>query len=411
MRKLLTCFLFTLLAIAAYGQQILPLQQDTSLLKQQVSLFGNGFYFGNTLRNDFTRTMLFGGYIDDEMKKSSMMHMVSRNRIGSSFSGELEYQNHTINLFGKENWGLVVRGGYESYNALQFSRDAFDLVFNGNANLTNNTANFGNTHLLSLSYQKIGFGVVDKHSKSSIVVNFVNGSSFAKGTIEKGKYTQTPNSDTIGLTLSGNLAYNNQRKNFVNGQGFSFDFDFRVEINWRKGRKAFIQIMAKNMGLLFFNKMTTNYSVDTNYSYSGFHFKQLLSGGSLVSNNFSLADSLNMHPTKKGKPIFLPGYVQIGKIVDRNNPAKVQPFFGLNVFTSVICLPQLYAGVHYQPAKWIGMGAQGSYGGFGEFRGGVYFDFRMKHFALGLATNDIYGLCSKRGYGASAQIRMTWQLN
>jgi hypothetical protein len=407
-RFLLSCVL--LLAFVTNGQQILPLQQDTSLLKHQIILSGDGFYLSNTLQNDFTQKLLLGGYITDDIKNNSMKGMVSRNRLGSNVSAEFDYQNFNVNLFGNKKWGMVIRAGYEMFNAVQFSREAFQLGFQGNTQLEYNRANFGNMHINSIAYQKIGFGVIDKKSKSSVVLNFVNGSSFYKGQIDQGDFAQSPNYDTIGLKVKGQLNYNSNKKNFFNGQGFAFDADFRIKINWHKGKTAYIQVMAKNIGLVFFNSHTTQYNVDTSYRYTGFKFKQLLSEQPLVSKDFSLLDTLNIHQKSTSKAIWLPGYIQVGKIVDRNNPAHWQPFFGINVYTSIICLPQIYAGVHYQPAKWFAAGAQMSYGGFGLLRGGLYLDFRMKDFAIGIATNDIYGLCSQRGFGASAQFRLTWQI-
>lgn len=409
-KNLVFCFLF--FGFVANAQRILPLQQDTSLLKHQISMFGNAFYLSNTLENDFTKKILFGGYITDEIKARSMRLMASapRNRIGSSISGEIDYANYNINLFGNKKWGMIIRAGYEMYTAVRFTKDAFQLGFVGNTNLEYNQAKLDKIRLNSITYQKIGFGAIDKKTKSSIVLNFINSSSFYKGNIDKGLYTQTPSYDSIGLQLKGDLAYNANKKNFFNGQGFAFDFDFRVPINWGKGKKTYIQILAKNIGLVFFNQQTTHYAVDTSYHYTGFKFKQLLSGNRLLSKDFSLMDSLNIRSKSKSEVVWLPGYIQVGKIVDRNNPAHWQPFFGINIYTSLICLPQIYAGVHFQPAKWFAAGASVSVGGFGLLRGGLYFDFRMKDFAIGVATNDLYGLFSKRGYGTSAQFRLTWQI-
>jgi hypothetical protein len=404
-------FSIVFLSWSLKAQLLLPLQQDTTLLKHKISFVGNAFYQSNTLQNSFVGKFLWGGFISDGIKQQSMKNMVSRNRIGSNVSAEFNYSNFNVNLFGNKKWGMIFRAGYEMFNALQFSRGAFELGFLGNAQLENNSTGFGNMHLNSIAYQKIGFGAIDKKTKSSIVLNFVNGSSFFKGTIDQGTFSQTPAMDTIGLSVKGQMAYNNYSKNFVNGQGFAIDADFRVPINWAKGKKAYIQIMAKNIGLVYFHTTTTQYNVDSSYRYAGFHFKDLLQGKPLLSKDFSLMDSLNIHPKQKGKAVWLPGYIQIAKIVDRNNLAHWQAFFGINIYTSLICLPQLYAGVHYQPAKWFAAGASVSFGGFGLFRGGIYLDFRMKNVAIGIATNDIYGVCTSRGFGNAAQFRLTWQIN
>jgi hypothetical protein len=51
-----------------------------------------------------------------------------------------------------------------------------------------------------------------------------------------------------------------------------------------------------------------------------------------------------------------------------------------------------------------------SYGGFGELRGGLYADFKMKNLFIGIGTHDVFGAVSKNGLGQSILGRVTWQI-
>ncbi len=412
MFRILSFSVSLLIASTLIGQQTLPIQQDTTQLKGEIILSGSGFYHGNRIRNEFSNVLIFGGYITDEMKDASMKNAAyrSRNRFGGSFSSNIEYVNYDVNMFGKSDWGFMINAGYETFIGSQYTRDAFSLIFKGNAHVENDYANLTDLHFEQITYQKIGFGVVDKKSRSSISVNLVNGQSFNKFNLVNGEYRQSPETDSISLLLKGEYS-SSTGKSFSNGLGFAFDADFRFEIPWMKTKKAWIQLKAQNIGVVFFNKSSQTYALDTMYRYSGFKMSQILDAGTVGSEEFSLMDSLNITPSSGSKAVWLPGFIQLAKIVDRANKAKFQTFFGLNIFTSITYLPQVFAGVHFQPIPAMALGAQVSYGGFGELRGGLYLDFKMKNFYIGIGTQDFYGAISKNGFGQSITGRMTWQIN
>ena len=404
---LITCFTTYL-----WGQQMLPIQHDTTQLKGEIILTGGVFYQGNAIRNDFSNALLFGGHITDEMKDASMKNAASRsrNRYGGNFSSQLEYRNYDVNLFGKSEWGFLVQAGYETFIGTQYTKDAFSLIFKGNAHVDNNLANLSDIRFEQMTFQKIGFGIVDKKSRSSIAVNLINGQSFNKLNLENGEYRQSDNTDSISLLLKGNYSASTGNS-FSNGLGVAFDAEFRLEIPWMKVKKAWIQLKAQNIGVVFFNKSSQTYAVDTMYRYSGFKMNQLLDGGVFGGGEFNLMDSLNINPTSGSQAVWLPGFIQLAKIVDRANPAKLQSFFGLNVYTNITYLPQVFVGMHYQPIPAVAVGAQLSYGGFGELRGGFYADFKMKNAYIGIGTQDVYGAFAKNGLGQSIIGRLTWQIN
>src|SRR5690606_31632817 len=193
------------------------------------------------------------------------------------------------------------------------------------AHVDNNLANLSDIRFEQMTFQKIGFGIVDKKSRSSIAVNLINGQSFNKLNLENGEYRQSDNTDSISLLLKGNYSASTGNS-FSNGLGVAFDAEFRLEIPWMKVKKAWIQLKAQNIGVVFFNKSSQTYAVDTMYRYSGFKINQLLGGGVFGGGEFNLMDSLNIHPTSGSQAVWLPGFIQLAKIVDRANPAKLQSF-------------------------------------------------------------------------------------
>jgi hypothetical protein len=171
--------------------------------------------------------------------------------------------------------------------------------------------------------------------------------------------------------------------------------------------KVLIQLSAQNVGFVRYNRASFSYDVDTNYRYTGFTLNQIQD----LSNNeaFSLADTLNLVRQTGGKNVWLPGFLQVAKIVDRNSSNTFQSFFGLNVYTQIMYLPQAFAGVHWQPNRVFAAGLHGSYGGFGGARIGFYADVKLGQFRMGLSSQDVLGTFVNKGYGHSLLFRLTWQ--
>lgn len=409
--RALTILLFSTICYPVFTQEILPVQQDTLPKKGMLTFSGAGFYHGNAIRTDFAKTLLFGGFIDEDMKERSMNNATGRprNRFGGALSSELEYRNLKGGLFGKANWGYLIKAGYEQFGGMQYTRDLFSLVFKGNAHVQDNYADLNSTELFSIAYQKLGFGIVDKKTNSSMTLNIVNGQNYTRLRMPNAEYRQSVDTDSVSLLLKGKFDHTPTRS-FSNGIGLAIDAEFRIPIPWRKTKQAWVQIKAQNVGIVYFYGNTAHYDVDTMYRYSGFKMNQLFESG-ISGDEFSLMDSLGLRSTTGGQTIWLPGLIQLAKIVDRNNPAKFQPFFGVNIYTHATYLPQIFAGAHYQPIPALAIGAQLSYGGFGELRGGMYLDLKLKHFFFGVGTQDVYGLFSNNAFGQSVIGRLSWHIN
>ena len=405
MNKLLA-FLFTAgLAPMVSGQFLLPVQHDTLLLKHEVIFSGNSDYNASSLYRELSDKILKGGYISDDIKDRSFDRHHGINRFGRDIQAEIEYRNYNVNLFGNEKWGFVIKGGYYFIGAGAYSKDLFGLAFYGNERYLGKTANFSGTTANFTGFQKIGFGAISKKGKSSVVLSFVNVTNLYKGNVYTGSLVQDEAGSNIGLNLDGTFAYT-EKAQFSNGIGAAVDFDFRLPISWMKDQKAFIRFQARNLGFAFMNQGLKTYSVDSSYSYSGFDFDQLLGNNTLFSGDFSLLDSLKIDSSTRRRGVLLPGFFQVGKIVDEHHAGKWQSFFGIRICPTLAYIPMVYAGANWRPAQWVDLGLSASYGGFGGIKGGFYVSLNHKLLNLGLGTEDIYGLFAKRASGQSFNLRL-----
>ena len=106
----------------------------------------------------------------------------------------------------------------------------------------------------------------------------------------------------------------------------------------------------------------------------------------------------------------LPGFLQVGKMIDQNSRSKVQSFFGTRVYPALIYNPFVYFGVDCKPYDWLHAGANFSFGGFAGFKAGVYANLTWNTFQIVLGTDNFVGLVYKEGNGESLFIRLKCRL-
>jgi hypothetical protein len=401
--------LFILSVSSVSGQALLPLQHDTIIIKHEFIFSANGDLGSSAIPKSIFGPFLFGGGISTETKDKALSKHKANNRIGATAHAEFEYRNYNVNLFKNPKYGFLVHGGYYLVASGNYSKDLFEMAFYGNESFLGRTADFSSSNMRFTSFQKIGFGIIDKKHKSSLSINFVNVSSFADASIYKGEMKQDSEGENIAVLMEGNFSQT-QGSSFSKGMGASIDFDYRIPFMLNKNRVAFVQVQVKNFGFAYMHKGVKSYQVDSTYAYSGFNLNQLVNNSNTFSSDFSLEDSLNIRPENKKQFVSLPFYVQIGKIVDENYTGKWQSFFGLRIYPTASYVPMLFVGGNWKPKEWLNIGFSASYGGYTKLRGGLYASFKLDKIHLGIGTEDVYGLISKNALGESLNIRMRWSI-
>ena len=400
-------FLFLLICwgLPVSSQTWLPLQYDTLPLQQEFIATGYGDYHSNALPNNLTGRLLFGGFIDNAIKDKARDRQREVNRFGLDVHTEFEYRNYRGKLFGNEQWGWLVKAGAYATGGAAYSEDAFGLVFYGNESYLGQTVDLSGTSVTFTAYEKIGFGAINKRTKSSIALNIVNVSNTFKGRIHEGELRQAEDASDIALSVDGDFTYTD-RSRFSNGIGLAADLDFRIPITWMKGQTAYIQVMAKNLGFAYMNGGMQSYSVDSTYHYSGFDFDQLTGDRSVFSADFSVLDSLGIASERGQRVMLLPGFIQAGKIIDDQHTGAWQSFFGIRLYPTLPSNPMLYAGANWRPLSWLNVGLSGCYNGVGTFIVGTYASLQAQSWTFGIGTEDAIGAVSRSGLGKSLNLRL-----
>lgn len=391
------------------GQQLLPLQYDTTFYSQEFIVNGIADYSSTSIENDLSQKFIFGGTITEEIKDRSFERHHGINRFGFDVSSEIEYRNMQVNLFKKSNWGFILKGGYYNYLSGIYSKDLFGLAFYGNEKYLGENINFSGSRLSAMAFQKVGFGLVNKKTKSTISFNLYSISDYAQGVTKEGQLFQSESGDSISLTLDGSFEYASSQ-NFLKGYGFGIDLDYKIPFVLQQDKVSYIQFLVKNIGIAHINSSVTRYSADTTIYYDGLTFDQLIGENSILNDSYSLYNSLGIDSSEITKVRFLPGFIQVGKIVDEHSQGKIQSFFGFRMYPSVTYVPLVYVGLHLRTTNWLDIGANVSYGGYTNLRFGFYTQVKLKNLAIGISSEDVFGLVSKSGLGESITCRLRYKI-
>ncbi len=386
--KLLLLLLFT--QISAFGQHFIPMNFDTLIEpKQEIILTGIVDASSSTLGFDIVNKFLFGGEITSEMKDKSLERHNSLNRFGSDANVELEYRNYKAKLFKSEQFGFLVKAGIYNFNQLIYSKDVFQLAMYGNADFLGDTAILSGTQFKSTTFQKIGFGLIDKFSKSSVTFNFVGLNNSTSINLDRMEMYQSTSADTLKIAYTGDYNFYDN-SDFFKGIGVAIDFDIRFNSFNRKGDVAYFQVMGRNLGFVSSISSQSIYSSNSQVAYTGFTYDEIVNGGSIITDNLALMDSLGIEETTSKPTQFLPGLIQVSKLVDVNSKRKIQEFYGGRMYLSKIAIPQIFGGVNYRPIDFLNVGASASYGGFSGLRGGAYLSYNTSKINLGISSENLF---------------------
>ena len=408
MKRLILSLAFVAIIAGVNAQHVLPIQHDTVYSDFEVILHGVADYGTTSIERRLTNKFFYGGEITDEMKSTSFDRHGSINRIGWDMQSEIEFRNYKAEKIGKGKYGWLIRGSVQSYGSMVYSKDLFGLLFYGNEAYLGETIEFSGTRGSTWSFQKLGFGFIDKKSKSNISLNAYSIGSYANLSLTDGRLFQSESGDSLALSYQGSVESFSADK-MKRGWGLGIDADIRIPVEIKDDKKIFIQFLVRNLGVGFLPNVT-KYEADSSFSFQGFTFDQLLGSSNFVSEDFSWPDTLNIQKSVKNQFRMLPGFVQVGKLVDGLNPSKIQAFYGARIYPSIALVPHVYAGVHYSPVKKFSTGAHVIYGGYSGFRFGWYSSVNFEKFNLGLATENVLGAVSGKGIGESIILRLRLKL-
>jgi len=404
MRYILLIVIFSFFS-TCFSQQYLKDELDTTAFKQIFFLNGIGEYSGNAIQNQVVSKLLFGGNISNSSIQNSLQNHLKINRLGFDASLQFQYQNFNRLIGKKKKYGFLINLENSFIGGIIYGKDLFQLVFDGNTKLDNNSADLSGTKFYSLGFQKIGLGFISPKSKSSISLNYFNISNYTQAEISTLGLEQS--SDFSQIDLETQLEYNRTTgSRFDKGFGFGVDLDLRFPVPMQGGKSMNFQVLGKNLGFAQLYNNVESYTIDTSYTYQGLTFNQLYGEGTIFTDDFEVLDTLGINPKNNKKSLLLPGFIQIAKMTDSQSENKLQSYFGVRVYNLKEYAPLMFIGAQYNFYERYNVASHLTVGGFGRPRVSVILNARFSKFNIGISTNDVYGLVARKGLGKSLLIQM-----
>jgi hypothetical protein len=399
--------LFIFLSAFSRSQELLPAQLDTTVQSQRVSLNGSAFYLTSGIQNELSNKLLFGGEITDEIKLSSLEEHDVLNRVGGDIGFRLQYFSDKSFLKKYDELSWMLDFGYETHFAGQYAESLFGLAFFGNEQYLGENANFSNSFGRIQSFYTAGFGLHHKKNNSFFSINAILPTSDGMASLDRGNLNTSINADTVILAIKGDFKQATSPAYFQ-GIGAAVNFDFNIPIKTvSSNMTGFMSISGRNLGAYYLNSVSS-VAVDANIQFEGYSIADLVS---LQENTESiLNDSLNVARDTTSEWRMTPGFIQVGKIVEKYTDKQVQAFFGVRMYTNRVYRPLGYLGIHWTPVLNWSVGAQLSFGGYGNFRGGIYAGYTSDRLSISIGTEDILGVILDSQFGQSALMKLSWNI-
>lgn len=386
-----------------FSQELIPTFDDTLSNRDRIEISSFNYYSSNFATNEFTDKFIFGGTITSEIKDRVSSKLNRNNSIGGEFEQKLEFYGANVLPFKNDKYGLIISLSDNHLISGNISNDLFTTAFYGNSNSQNDTMDFGFSHLLYQHYLKLGFGIYNKSTLSSIRLSYVSGSRGIEGRLNNSwMHSQM---DTVKLMLQGSgyaTDFENPYWGFQ-GSGFAVDLNYNFFFDSRKGYNQMLNLKISNIGLMFWNNKTQNYDVDSMTTYTGFNVQNFINRGDSEDPTYNFQDTLGIQTRTGSRMTSLPIEFAIQKVPLRHSIQKLQYLAGFKTILTADYFPYLYGGLYYMPNHNFAASTRLSYGGFGGFQWGLNLNLWLNdkaYFALG--TFDVIGLVSKKfGFGRS----------
>ena len=329
------------------------------------SMYGNGSINSNAITNSFFKSYFYtNSFIDDNLKQQQVDRLKSSNRIGSDIKVGI-YGQYKINKIRYEA-GVT----YRDLRAIQFSADAFKLLFYGNSMFAGQEASLKPLNSYNLNYQSFYVGAKKNIGKNENItigarIGFIRGGRLQK--VNSKNLSLYTAADGTYLTLNGkfDIAYTDDSTYSnvppMNGGGLSTDLFFSV----KDGRNEWV-FEVLDLGFIRWNNLVS-YSGDGSYTYSGIEVDNLFNGNGLTFDPVNLSSVLKSMGVKeevKDITYILPATANVAYY--RHISPKVTLSGGVRQQFVAGYVPRVYAKAAYYIKKDFVIIPTLAYGGFGR---------------------------------------------
>ncbi|MGZ4047557.1 MAG: DUF5723 family protein, partial [Bacteroidia bacterium] len=233
----------------------------------------------NGMSSALINKLVWGGYINDDLKKQSAKYLRGKNNFGINL-------NYDVSTFIKGNNKFDFLIGFKNQEILNasYTSDFYKLMFYGNQSYKGLTANLGGSSVNALRFQEVKFGAIlhkfDSVAKIGMSVSFIKGEQlfFLKTNKNSSLFTSGDGSEIVfnsnfSMALSDT---NNKKLTSFNGIGASADIYFETPYKSKIGKRSVLIVNANNLGFIHWRKNSVQYSSDSSLRFTGYQVNNIL---------------------------------------------------------------------------------------------------------------------------------------
>lgn len=365
-------------SIALFSQGQLPIYQgDFEFLNQQDSINNNyaaliteSYFNSNAITNGFLDKTLGDGFIDNDYKQQVSERLKDQNKLGAIIDVTLLYKHRLTNftLVG------ALRG--KNYRQIEFSRDLFEVLMYGNKAFEDQTAILSTTKQFQTVSEEIYLGGEKYLDSLKLLIGGgigLQNISYAQNKIlSRGSLYTAPQ----GRYLDFDGKYSH-RESSRQGSEFTRNVGWGATVNLYAIKKLkknnLLSIELKDFGFLKVNN-SRSYDADSSYHFEGIQSTEFLNFSEATIFNPKEDDFnelLGTTQTKSNSTYMSTASIHLSYL--HNLTSKLYFYAGIKQLFPAPYTPLLYIKPYYKAKKYLEIGPNVSYGGFGNLDVGISF--------------------------------------
>jgi hypothetical protein len=412
MRKLIVAFTFIVFGSVSFAQTsyLWLTKSDTTgkAFRGILDLQGTATAGSTFLTKELVKPFVVGGTVTAQSRNAVVEGMTDLGVFGGNANVRARYYGGRDSLFGSEMLDLFIQVGKGYFGSGRISKDAFDLLSNGNVNFQGVRVPLNSIQGEVQGFQSIGFGIYDKRTFSSIGISMVNGLTYQQFSLfPPSSFYTSANADTLQLDYSGEYVHSAAARPNGNGIGFSIDGEYNfVRDRGVDKKEVWNTLGVRNLGWVNWNGQSEVVSFDSTLTWTGVDLNGILNGDSLLNGTSGFADTLvtNAQHVSFWRPLRGSFYV---RSVYRWSE-KVRLTAGLEMYAAPM-KPLATVGFMYMPKKNCVASINISNGGYANWKLGMGVQWLIANqFYLGVQTSNVPGYFFKSAREMQASIQVSY---
>ena len=412
MRKIIAAVVFIVFGSVSFAQTsyLWLTKSDTTgkAFRGILDVQGSATAGSTFLTKELVKPFVVGGVVSAEARNSAIEGMTGLGIFGGNANVRARYYGGRDSLFGSEMLDLFIQVGKGYFGSGRISRDAFDLISNGNVNFQGVRVPLNSIQGEVQGFQSIGFGIYDKRTFSSIGISMVNGLTYQQVSLfPPSSFYTSANADTLQLDYSGEYVHSAAPRPNGNGIGFSIDGEYNfVRDRGEDKKEVWNTLGVRNLGWVNWIGRSEVVSFDSTLTWTGVDLNGILNGDSLLNGTSGFADTLvtTTEQVSFWRPLRGSFYV---RSVYRWNE-KVRLTAGLEMYAAPL-KPLATLGFMYMPKGNVIASVNVSNGGYANWKLGMGVQWLIANqFYLGVQTSNVPGYFLKSAHEMQASVQLSY---